>query len=273
MTPQLRQAIKLLQFSNLEAAAFVEEELERNPLLERDDRSESRRPRTGRPRPGGARRAGTGRQRLGGGLRHAARRGTAGDARIRRDLRSGRGRRRGDVAAAAAAPAFDDDDRTIDDYAAPGCTLREHLSEQLRLSFTDPSERLIGASLIALLEPSGRLSVDTAALAAALGADPAVVASVRERLMRFDPTGMFARDLKECLAVQLAEKNRLDPAMQAMLDNLELLAKREPEAADGGVRRGCRRPRRHDRRDPQRSTPSRARRSTPCRRSRWCPTC
>lgn len=37
MTPQLRQAIKLLQFSNQEAAAFIEEELERNPLLERDE--------------------------------------------------------------------------------------------------------------------------------------------------------------------------------------------------------------------------------------------
>ncbi len=41
MTPQLRQAIKLLQFSNLEVAAFVEEELERNPLLERDERAEA----------------------------------------------------------------------------------------------------------------------------------------------------------------------------------------------------------------------------------------
>ena len=40
MTPQLRQAIKLLQSSNLEVAAFVEEELERNPLLERDERPE-----------------------------------------------------------------------------------------------------------------------------------------------------------------------------------------------------------------------------------------
>ena len=37
MTPQLRQAIKLLQFSNIEVTAFVEEELERNPLLERDE--------------------------------------------------------------------------------------------------------------------------------------------------------------------------------------------------------------------------------------------
>ncbi len=46
-------------------------------------------------------------------------------------------------------------------------------------------------------------------------------------MMRFDPTGMFARDLRECLAVQLAEKNRLDPAMAAMLDNLDLLAKRD----------------------------------------------
>ena len=41
MTPQLRQAIKLLQFSNLEVVAYVEEELERNPLLERDDSAES----------------------------------------------------------------------------------------------------------------------------------------------------------------------------------------------------------------------------------------
>jgi RNA polymerase sigma-54 factor len=46
-------------------------------------------------------------------------------------------------------------------------------------------------------------------------------------MMRFDPTGMFARDLKECLAVQLAERNRLDPAMQALLDNLELLARHD----------------------------------------------
>src|SRR5208283_2624389 len=114
-----------------------------------------------------------------------------------------------------------------DDFAAPAATLREHLAEQLRLSLHDPAERLIGAAMIALLEPSGRLSVDTAALAAVLGADAAVVASVRERMMRFDPTGMFARDLKECLAVQLAERNRLDPAMQALLDNLDLLARRD----------------------------------------------
>ncbi len=226
MTPQLRQAIKLLQFSNLEAIAFVEEELERNPLLERDDFADQ--PGPERPAPDQV-------VLPGPGPADAAEAavatvlpsespletpdyaetydpGGAGDG-----VMSGRG----------GSATFEDDDRTIDDYAAPAGTLREHLSEQLRLSFNDPAERLIGASMIALLEPSGRLSVDTAALAAALGAEPSVVAAVRERMMRFDPTGMFARDLRECLAVQLAEKNRLDPAMAALLDNLELLAKRD----------------------------------------------
>ena len=46
-------------------------------------------------------------------------------------------------------------------------------------------------------------------------------------MMRFDPPGLFARDLRECLAAQLAERNRLDPAMQALLDNLDLLARRD----------------------------------------------
>jgi RNA polymerase sigma-54 factor len=226
MTPQLRQAIKLLQFSNMEAAAFVEEELERNPLLERDETSETAGPE--RPAPDQVVVAGPGPT-------------DAAEAAVSEVLPSEAplealdyaetydpgGAGDGAMMGRGGNAAFDDDERSVDDYAAPAGTLREHLAEQLRLSFHDPAERLIGASMIALLEPSGRLSVDTAALAAALGADPAVVASVRERMMRFDPTGMFARDLKECLAVQLAEKNRLDPAMQAMLDNLDLLAKRD----------------------------------------------
>jgi RNA polymerase sigma-54 factor len=46
-------------------------------------------------------------------------------------------------------------------------------------------------------------------------------------MMRFDPVGLFATSLAECLGAQLAELNRLDPAMQALLDNLELLGRRE----------------------------------------------
>jgi RNA polymerase sigma-54 factor len=81
--------------------------------------------------------------------------------------------------------------------------------------------------LIALLCPAGRLTADPAAIAHAMALPLARVESVRARMMRFDPVGLFARDLRECLAAQLAERNRLDPAMQILVDNLELLAKRE----------------------------------------------
>ncbi|HEY5300876.1 MAG TPA: RNA polymerase factor sigma-54, partial [Acetobacteraceae bacterium] len=60
-----------------------------------------------------------------------------------------------------------------------------------------------------------------------LGIGVARIEAVRARMMRFDPPGLFARDLRECLAAQLAERDRLDPAMAALLDNLDLLAKRE----------------------------------------------
>ena len=225
MTPQLRQAIKLLQYSNIEAAAFVEEELERNPLLERDETAEF--PGTERPAPDQVAMpapADAADAASSGALpapeaapleiddSNSYDPGGAGDG-----VRSGAG----------GSHSFDDDDRGLDDLANAGPTLREHLGEQMRLSFNDPAERLIGAYLIALLEPSGRLSARPQALAEAMGADLALVEDVRARMMRFDPPGMFATSLAECLAVQLAEKNRLDPAMQALLDNLELLARRD----------------------------------------------
>jgi RNA polymerase sigma-54 factor len=225
MTPQLRQAIKLLQFNNIEAAAFVEEELERNPLLERDETTEL--PDTSRPAPD---------QVAIPGPADSAAAASSGDlpapdaAPLEIDDSNsydpggaGDGVRTG----SGGNTAFDDDERGLDDLANAGPTLREHLGEQMRLTFHDPADRLIGAYLIALLEPSGRLSATPQALADAMGTDIARVEAVRARMMRFDPTGMFATSLAECLAVQLAEKNRLDPAMQALLDNLEVLARRD----------------------------------------------
>jgi RNA polymerase sigma-54 factor len=86
---------------------------------------------------------------------------------------------------------------------------------------------MIAASLLALVDPAGRLTVPDAAIAGALGCAEEAVAAVRRRMQRFDPVGMFCADLRECLMVQLEEKNRLDPAMAALLDNLELLARRD----------------------------------------------
>ena len=230
MTPQLRQAIKLLQCSNIEVTSFVEQELERNPLLERDERTEVD---TERAAPDqvpvtpvdGADSA------------DFADSGTLPSEAASPLDDQGESYDAGGVADGAPASfggvgrgsAYDfaDDERRIEDVASERPSLREHLGEQLRLSFDDPVDRMVGAHMIALLCPAGRLTAEPSAIAAAMGIPLERVERIRAGMMRFDPVGLFARDLRECLAAQLAERNRLDPAMAAMLDNLELLARRD----------------------------------------------
>lgn len=231
MTPQLRQAIKLLQYSNLEAASFVEEELERNPLLERDEAGDA--PVGERPAPDQVVVATTTSDAVSAATADTLPSESAAplDADQSNNFDAGGvadgGPLFGRIEGRGGDHSFEDDDRGIDDMADARRPLREHLGEQLRLSFTDPVERMIGAYLIALLSPAGRLTAEPAAIAAATGLPLERVEAVRAIMMRFDPTGLFARDLKECLAAQLADRNRLDPAMQALLDNLDLLARRE----------------------------------------------
>ncbi len=224
MTPQLRQAIKLLQSSNLEVAAFVDEELERNPLLERDERAE--------PAMEDLRRADV-LPVLNSSDSAAAASGdtlpTEAAAPLDADWSNvhDEGTPFSSGLGAGGGRDFGDELSTIEDLAGRGPTLREHLSEQIRLGFRDPREQLIASAMLAMLEPSGRLVVDVSAMAGRLGCAAEVVEGVRRKLQRLDPTGMFAADLAECLAAQLAEKNRLDPAMRALLDNLPMLARRD----------------------------------------------
>ena len=232
MTPQLRQAIQLLQYSNIEVTTFVERELERNPLLERDDAADA---------PIGERAALD---------QITLRADTPADASeaVRADKLpteaaspldsvhaedydpggpADGGPSMGSYEGRGGNLSFSGDDRTIEDMADERPPLRDHLGEQLRLTFADPVDRMIGAHLIALLCPAGRLTADPAAIAQAMALPLERVEAVRHVMMRFDPAGLFARDLKECLAAQLLDKNRLDPAMRALLDNLDLLARRD----------------------------------------------
>lgn len=223
MTPQLQQAIKLLQFSNLEVTAFVEAELERNPLLERDEGGDAEGiapepPAVADEPPADAAFAAASELPLAEAPLEIPDHAEPYDPGSASD---------GVPPGPGGHPGFEDDERGIDGFAAPVASLREHLSEQLRLAPFDADERLIGAAMIALLDPSGRLLVSDTDIATALGTEVARVAGVRARLLHFDPTGMFARDLRQCLAAQLAEKNRLDPAMAALLDHLDLLARRD----------------------------------------------
>jgi RNA polymerase sigma-54 factor len=225
MTPQLRQAIKLLQFSNLEVAAFVEEELERNPLLERDERPEVA-PERPAPDQVPLGPSGVDTAALVGAETLASPEAAPLDAEHAEEYDPG-GPADGVPFGRGGATDFLDDARGVEDVARATQSLAERLRDQLRLGFEDRVDRLIGAHLIALLEPSGRLLTPCEAIAQALGVATERVEVVRRAMLQFEPTGMFARDLKECLAAQLAEKNRLDPAMAALLDNLDLLARRE----------------------------------------------
>ncbi|MBS0561810.1 MAG: RNA polymerase factor sigma-54 [Proteobacteria bacterium] len=235
MTPQLRQAIKLLQYSNVEVAAFVEEELERNPLLERDERDDAPPPERAaidqlpERANGPADAADMARSDMlpsdaaspldSDDAEHFDRGGPSDGWESARDTTAGKG--------AGGSHDFSSDDRGIEDMAETRLSLREHLGEQLRLTFSDPVDRIVGAHLIALLSEAGRLTAEPAAIADAMNLPLERVEAVRARMMRFDPVGLFARDLKECLAAQLAERNRFDPAMAALLDNLEMLARRD----------------------------------------------
>ncbi len=221
MTPQLRQAIKLLQFNNLEAAAFVEQELERNPLLERDERSD-----VNPELPAPDQRTGPEANLDAASLLRMEKLPDAVEADHTNSYDQG-GASDGFASVSRSRGSDGPEGNRIDDLAEAPRNLRAHLGEQLRLSFPDPQDRIIGAHLVALLDPAGRVAASSHDLATALGIEEARVDHVRRLMMRFDPPGLFARDLRECLGAQLADRNRLDPAMEALLENLELLARRD----------------------------------------------
>jgi RNA polymerase sigma-54 factor len=224
MTPQLQQAIKLLQLSNVEVTEFVAAELERNPLLEREEHEDGER--HGEPVADTApaetivdpiERDATGEHReeapLDADFSNHWDDDIGGDSTRWRE--AGRG---GD---------FDDDDAGLEGAAARAKTLREHLLEQVATEFTDPVDRIVGAHLVHQLDEAGYLAIDLGSVAEQLRCEIRRIEETLTRLQHFDPPGVFARDLKECLSIQLRDKNRLDPAMQALLDHLHLLAKRD----------------------------------------------
>jgi RNA polymerase sigma-54 factor len=225
MTPQLRQAIQLLQYSNIEAAQFIEEELLKNPLLSHPDATEFVAPveapepvAAPEPAPDAA------------GYAASGQLPSAADAPL--DIDNSNSYDPGTVSDGGFGGGADDDDgfSFIDSLGDRKPNLRELLEQQARLAFSTQVEFAIAAALIAGLDEAGRLADRPEMIAASLGVACCDVEAVRARMMRFEPTGLFALDLRECLAAQLAERNRLDPAMAAMLEHLDLLARRDLRA-------------------------------------------
>jgi RNA polymerase sigma-54 factor len=234
MTPQLQQAIKMLQLSNVELSEFVTAEIEQNPLLEHGEREGEDAP-TGDgeiavPAPSGATTTLVEQTRVAGDLDGDAAdhwvvaAGEDGDGSFDRGGDSQQWQTRGG--------GFHDGEDLpwIEQAAARPRTLREHLVEQIGADLPDVGDRVIAFHLLDQLDEAGYLRGGLDGAAERLGCPPARVEAVLARLQEFDPPGVFARDLPECLALQLRDRNRLDPAMQALLDNLPLLAARNVAA-------------------------------------------
>ena len=233
MTPQLQQAIKLLQFSNLELSAFIDQELERNPLLERDESGE-----------GGVGDApelpeislderGTDQDQLFEGSAEGAAQDSLDmdyDNLYNNDSVSdgaGGGEAFADWGKGGGRSDFGDGESNLEQTLAESPSLRDHLVAQINMDIADIKDRLIGMHLISMLDEAGYLSGSLDDLAFRLGCSLEQVEAVLSKVQRFDPAGIFARTLAECLSIQLIEKDRFDPAMQAMIANLGLLAKRD----------------------------------------------
>ena len=234
MTPQLQQAIKLLQLSNIELADYVETELERNPLLERDDvRPEAEAQQNAEAQSGGSE----------GTLDETLKRedfGTTTDLDAGRDDVYGDAEERPeprDGATSAAAPLSDwsrvgqgraaEGDEDFEATVAAEQTLKGHLELQLAIAALPPGQRFIAEVLIESVDEAGYLRADLDEIATRLSAEPGECEAVLAVLQGFDPAGVFARDLAECLTLQLKERNRYDPAIAAILGRLDLVAKRD----------------------------------------------
>ncbi|MBO6718055.1 MAG: RNA polymerase factor sigma-54 [Rhizobiaceae bacterium] len=234
MTPQLMQSIRLLQLTHLELERFIDEEIERNPLLERaDDAAEPA------ALPNDAD------QHQGGdddwSADHAEWTSEAMSERLDTSLENvfpddpGRQDRLGPDLTAQWKSASGNGGSSqgggegydIDAMAAAPTSLGDLLAEQIAFSFVDPTDRQIAALLADAVDEAGYLDTDTAELAERLGVEAPDIERVLATCQTFEPAGVFARDLAECLSLQLKARDRLDPAMQALLAHLELLAKRD----------------------------------------------
>ena len=230
MTPQLQQAIKLLQLSNIELNEYCEQELEKNPLLERDDAA----PAGEIEREAVERESGDAE-----GLDAALARedfSKAEDMDASREDKYDGGEAPmpsqplTDWTTVKGAQRFEGDEDGLESSVAAGGSLKDHLEDQLAIAALSPEKRLICLSLIDLVDEAGYLRGDLDEIAQRLGTSLERVEGVLKVLQGFDPIGVAARDLAECLRIQLKAKDRLDPAMAALLTRLDLVARRETAA-------------------------------------------
>jgi RNA polymerase sigma-54 factor len=197
MTPQMQQAVKLLQLSNLELQEYLEDEVAQNPLLEKidpepsDDQIEQE-------------------QKIDDHKDHDVNDFDSGSLMAN--------------VGAGGHLAMDDPDFSFENRLEQTKNLRDHLMEQLTLMTDDKLDRTLGSLLIDRLDENGYLRDDISDLTAQFGVSLERLNALLQKMRGFDPAGIFAYDLPDCLRLQLQDQGKLDPLMDLFLQHIPLLA-------------------------------------------------
>lgn len=240
MTPQLSQSIKLLALNNVELSAFVESELEQNPFLERadgEDKDTSPRADEDRPAPLSGAEPVISAQELADTLGTSVENEFPDEQDYRANAKGenamGEALRDASVSGTASGGGMNLCDRRsshdaeVSDYTPDRPTLADTLRHQLAIAALPPLQSALVSWLILQLDEAGYCRIDLEDAAAQLNCTPNALKTALNTLQTFEPAGIGARNLAECLALQLRQQNRLDPAMARLLENLPLLAKRD----------------------------------------------
>ena len=241
LTPQLMQSIQLLQMTHLELTQFIAQELESNPLLEiaSADGEETGAADTAPDEPASDEPAATTAKELDGDWYESEHTGHTERLSDELDANFEAAYAEDGQAQAVNSPEQSSEWQSmsaggesggaydIEDFIAGQLSLREHLLHQIPFLLTPAGDQLVGEHLLDQLDDTGYIHTDLAEIAERLGADKDRVERVLAQLQTLDPPGVFARSLSECLAIQLRQQDRYDPAMAALVANLDLLARRD----------------------------------------------
>jgi RNA polymerase sigma-54 factor len=227
MTPQLQQAIKLLALSNLEIEGFIAEELEKNPLLDTagDEEREAAAPTENERFEDSSEPATADNLMQNGGAENEARLDIEESA-LSDDSGSDAGMDGSLGMTGIQGSGGGDGGPDLDLLAADDMSLHDHLLTQAGGSLSG-QDYLIASQLVERIDEAGYLRTDLLRLSHQLGVPVAALEQVLEIIQGFEPSGVGARDLSECLAIQAREADRYDPAMARLIDNLDLLARGE----------------------------------------------
>ncbi len=244
MTPKLAQSIKLLQLSHADLLEFVREEVEKNPLLEigTSDQPIDRRTERQETNNTAAKsqneasdlsdhvksemtlEAGSAVNDLDSNFENVYDEGIAGAEQSAK----AKPEAPGNLSAPSAKSTASDDTDSIGQLAEAK-TLAQHLEFQIGVTFKYQREREIATYIAHALDQDGYFREDMIETAERLDTDLETLLHVLDRFQTLEPVGVGARNLVECLKIQLRDKDRLDPAMDIFIENLNLLAKREFE--------------------------------------------